>query len=96
MTAVLDREQLLAEFSTPAPRWRAPPLEEICAGRPTFGDRFCVTSSMGDAVVAHLSPVPAGHRRALRRHRLPLPRDDRDPDAVAAYQEVNVLDIHPG
>ena len=46
----------------------------------TFGDRFCITSSMGDAVLAHLaSQGRAGHRRRLPRHRLPLRRDDRHP-----------------
>ena len=46
----------------------------------TFGDRFCITSSMGDAVLAHLaSKVAPGHRRGVPRHRLPLRRDDRHP-----------------
>ncbi len=46
----------------------------------TFGERFCITSSMGDAVLAHLaSTVAPGHRRRLPRHRLPLRRDHRHP-----------------
>ena len=46
----------------------------------TFGDRFCITSSMGDAVLAHLAGEGrARHRRGLPRHRLPLRRDHRHP-----------------
>ena len=46
----------------------------------TFGDRFCITSSMGDAVLAHLaSQGRARHRRGVPGHRLPLRRDDRHP-----------------
>ena len=46
----------------------------------TFGERFCITSSMGDAVLAHLAVEGrARHRRGVPRHRLPLRRDDRHP-----------------
>ena len=50
----------------------------------TFGERFCVTSSMADAVLAHLaSRVAPGRRRGVPRHRLPLRRDASAPrDAV--------------
>ncbi len=44
----------------------------------TFGDKFCITSSMADAVLAHLaSQVSPGIDVALPRHRLPLHRDHR-------------------
>ena len=46
----------------------------------TFGERFCITSSMGDAVLADVaSKVVPGDQRGLPRHRLPLRRDDRHP-----------------
>ena len=46
----------------------------------TFGERFCVTSSMSDAVLS--APRLEGRargRRRLPRHRLPLRRDHRHP-----------------
>ena len=44
----------------------------------TFGKRFCITSSMGDAVLAHVAVAGrARRRRGVPRHRLPLPGDDR-------------------
>ena len=44
----------------------------------TFGDRFCVLSSMGDAVMASLAAkAKPGRRRRVPRHRLSLRRDPR-------------------
>ena len=46
----------------------------------TFGNRFCVTSSMEDTVMAHLARAGGPRRRrGLPRHRLPLRRDHRHP-----------------
>ena len=67
--------------ATPARELELAPAEEIVEWAvATFGERFCVTSSMADAVLAHLaSRVAPGRRRGLPRHRLPLRGDDRHP-----------------
>ena len=62
----------------------------------TFGRGFCVTTSMADAVVAHLvSRVLPGRRRGLPRHRLALRRDLGTRDAVDAVMDVNVITLTP-
>ena len=73
-------EELRELVSTGAPSWssRRPETSSEWAVA-TFGER-CITSSMGDAVLADPGlEGRAGHRRGLPRHRLPLRRDHRHP-----------------
>ncbi|MGV9254137.1 phosphoadenylyl-sulfate reductase [Streptomyces sp. NPDC003697] len=65
----------------------------------TFGDRFCVTSSMEDAVVAHLASraVPGGSRVDVvfldTGYHFPETIGTRD--AVEAVMDVNVITLTP-
>jgi sirohydrochlorin ferrochelatase len=63
----------------------------------TFGDRFCITSSMGDAVLAHLaSKVAPGIDVVFLGHRLPLRRDDRHPRRRRGHPPGQPADDHAG
>ena len=62
----------------------------------TFGERFCVTSSMADAVVAHLfSRVAPGVDVVFLDTGLHFPETLRIRDTVARTMNVNVRSIRP-
>src|SRR6476620_9458110 len=62
----------------------------------TFGDRFCVTSSMGDAVLAHLaSTVAPGLDVVFLDTGYHFPETIGTRDAVEATLPVNLLTITP-
>ncbi|MCO8272217.1 phosphoadenylyl-sulfate reductase [Actinoplanes sp. TRM 88003] len=62
----------------------------------TFGDRFCVTSSMADAVVAHVfSRVSPGVDVVFLDTGLHFPETLKVRDIVAATMDVNVRSIRP-
>jgi len=62
----------------------------------TFGARFCVTSSMADAVVAHLfSRVAPGVDVVFLDTGLHFPETLKVRDTVAATMDVNVRSIRP-
>ncbi|MGN0065854.1 MAG: phosphoadenylyl-sulfate reductase [Nocardioides sp.] len=62
----------------------------------TFGERFCVTSSMGDAVLAHLtSTVAPGVDVVFLDTGYHFPETLGTRDAVAATLDVNVVTIQP-
>lgn len=63
----------------------------------TFGPRFCVTSSMEDAVVAHLaSRVMPGVDVVFLDTGYHFPETIGTRDAVDAVMDVNVITITPG
>ncbi len=62
----------------------------------TFGPRLCVTSSMEDAVVAHLaSRVRPGVDVVFLDTGYHFPETIGTRDAVAAVMDVNVITLHP-
>lgn len=62
----------------------------------TFGDRFCVTSSMEDAVVAHLaSRARPGVDVVFLDTGYHFPETIGTRDAVAAVMDVNVITLTP-
>jgi phosphoadenosine phosphosulfate reductase len=62
----------------------------------TFGPRFCVTSSMEDAVVAHLaSRVAPGVDVVFLDTGYHFPETNGTRDAVAAVMDVNVITLTP-
>jgi phosphoadenosine phosphosulfate reductase len=73
------------------------PAEEIAKwAADTFGARFCVTSSMADAVVAHIfSRVAPGVDVVFLDTGLHFPETLKVRDAVAATMNVNVRSIRP-
>jgi phosphoadenosine phosphosulfate reductase len=73
------------------------PAEEIAKwATDTFGARFCVTSSMADAVVAHLfSRVTPGVDVVFLDTGLHFPETLKVRDTVAATMNVNVRSIRP-
>jgi phosphoadenosine phosphosulfate reductase len=73
------------------------PAEEIAKwATDTFGARFCVTSSMADAVVAHLfSRVSPGVDVVVLDTGLHFPETLKVRDIVAATMDVNVRSIRP-
>src|SRR3954469_15237290 len=73
------------------------PAEEIAKwATDTFGARFCVTSSMADAVVAHLfSRVSPGVDVVFLDTGLHFPETLKVRDTVAATMNVNVRSIRP-
>lgn len=72
----------------------APEVLEWAAG--TFGERFCVTSSMEDAVVAHLaSRVLPGVDVVFIDTGYHFPETVGTRDAVAAVMDVNVITLTP-
>lgn len=74
----------------------APALEILRWAAGTFGDRFCVTSSMEDAVVAHLaSRVAPGVRVVFLDTGYHFPETIGTRDAVAAVMDVEVVTLTP-
>ncbi|MGN9906430.1 phosphoadenylyl-sulfate reductase [Phytohabitans sp. LJ34] len=73
------------------------PAEEIARwAAETFGDRFCVTSSMADAVLAHVvSRVAPGVDVIFLDTGLHFPETLKVRDTVAATMPVNVRSIRP-
>ncbi|MFE0048068.1 phosphoadenylyl-sulfate reductase [Streptomyces albireticuli] len=74
----------------------APALEILDWAARTFGPRFCVTSSMEDAVVAHLaSRALPGVDVLFLDTGYHFPETIGTRDAVAAVMDVNVLTLTP-
>ncbi|MGW4287550.1 phosphoadenylyl-sulfate reductase [Streptomyces sp. NPDC004673] len=74
----------------------APALEVLRWAVDTFGDRFCVTSSMEDAVVAHLaSRVRPGVDVVFLDTGYHFPETIGTRDAVDAVMDVNVVTLTP-
>ncbi|MTE21531.1 phosphoadenylyl-sulfate reductase [Streptomyces sp. TRM43335] len=74
----------------------APALEILRWAADTFGPRFCVTSSMEDAVVAHLaSRVLPGVDVVFLDTGYHFPETIGTRDAVAAVMDVNVVTLTP-
>ncbi|MFI1203160.1 phosphoadenylyl-sulfate reductase [Streptomyces sp. NPDC020883] len=74
----------------------APALEILRWAAETFGPRFCVTSSMADAVVAHLaSRAFPGVDVVFLDTGYHFPETIGTRDAVAAVMDVNVLTLTP-
>ncbi|NEC14412.1 phosphoadenylyl-sulfate reductase [Streptomyces sp. SID8014] len=74
----------------------APAPEIVRWAADTFGERFCVTSSMEDAVVAHLaSRVRPGVDVVFLDTGYHFPETIGTRDAVAAVLDVNVLTLTP-
>ncbi|MER8013555.1 phosphoadenylyl-sulfate reductase [Streptomyces griseoluteus] len=75
----------------------APALEVLRWAVDTFGERFCVTSSMEDAVVAHLaSRVRPGVDVVFLDTGYHFPETIGTRDAVDAVMDVNVITLTPG
>ncbi|MEU4107884.1 phosphoadenylyl-sulfate reductase [Streptomyces sp. NPDC027717] len=74
----------------------APALEVLRWAVDTFGDRFCVTSSMEDAVVAHLAArVRPGVDVVFLDTGYHFPETIGTRDAVDAVMDVNVITLTP-
>ncbi|RNG26720.1 phosphoadenylyl-sulfate reductase [Streptomyces botrytidirepellens] len=74
----------------------APALDILRWAADTFGPRFCVTSSMEDAVVAHLaSRVFPGVDVVFLDTGYHFPETIGTRDAVAAVMDVNVITLTP-
>ncbi|MGW3115458.1 phosphoadenylyl-sulfate reductase [Streptomyces sp. NPDC001091] len=74
----------------------APALEVLRWAVGTFGDRFCVTSSMEDAVVAHLAArVRPGVDVVFLDTGYHFPETIGTRDAVDAVMDVNVITLTP-
>ncbi|WKX73127.1 phosphoadenylyl-sulfate reductase [Streptomyces sp. XD-27] len=74
----------------------APALEILRWAADTFGSRFCVTSSMEDAVVAHLaSRALPGVDVVFLDTGYHFPETIGTRDAVAAVMDVNVITLTP-
>jgi phosphoadenosine phosphosulfate reductase len=74
----------------------APALEILRWASDTFGERFCVTSSMEDAVVAHLAArARPGVDVVFLDTGYHFPETIGTRDAVAAVMDVNVLTLTP-
>ncbi|MGH3507263.1 MAG: phosphoadenylyl-sulfate reductase [Nocardioidaceae bacterium] len=99
MTVVdIDRRAELREIAEIAgPELEIAPAEAIIEWAvTTFGDRFCVASSMGDAVLAHLaSTVAPGIDVVFLDTGYHFAETIGTRDAVAATMPVNVVTIGP-
>ena len=74
----------------------APALEILRWAADTFGDRFCVTSSMEDAVVAHLAArAMPGVDVVFLDTGYHFPETIGTRDAVAGVMDVNVITLTP-
>jgi phosphoadenosine phosphosulfate reductase len=74
----------------------APALEILRWAADTFGDRFCVTSSMEDAVVAHLaSRARPGVHVLFLDTGYHFPETIGTRDAVSAVMDVEVINLTP-
>jgi phosphoadenosine phosphosulfate reductase len=92
-----SRDELEALARDAGRRLEGAPAEEIAKwATDTFGDRFCVTSSMADAVVAHLfSRVAPGVDVVFLDTGLHFPETLKVRDTVARTMNVNVRSIRP-
>ena len=90
-------EELKALADTAGIALEGAPAEEIAKwATDTFGARFCVTSSMADAVVAHLfSRVAPGVDVVFLDTGLHFPETLKIRDTVARTMNVNVRSIRP-
>ena len=99
MTVVdLDRKAQLREIAEVAgPELELAPAQAIIEWAvATFGHRFCVASSMGDAVLAHLAAAVApGIDVVFLDTGYHFPETIGTRDAVAATMPVNVVTIAP-
>jgi phosphoadenosine phosphosulfate reductase len=99
MTAELTRtEERLRELAEVAGRELedADALDVLRWASDTFGSRFCVTSSMEDAVVAHLaSRARPGVDVVFLDTGYHFPETIGTRDAVAAVMDVNVITLTP-
>ncbi|MFL6076671.1 MAG: phosphoadenylyl-sulfate reductase [Mycobacteriales bacterium] len=74
----------------------ADPRAVIAWAADTFGDRFCITSSMGDAVLAHLaSSVRPGIDVVFLDTGYHFPQTLQTRDRVAAELPVRVVNVEP-
>ena len=96
-TAGRSPEELRALLSHVGAELELAPAEHIIEWAvATFGARFCVTSSMGDAVLAHLaSRVAPGVDVVFLDTGYHVPETIGTRDAVAATLPVNLLTITP-
>jgi phosphoadenosine phosphosulfate reductase len=96
-TAGRSPEELRALLSHVGAELELAPAEHIIEWAvATFGARFCVTSSMGDAVLAHLaSTVAPGVDVVFLDTGYHFPETIGTRDAVAATLPVNLLTITP-
>jgi phosphoadenosine phosphosulfate reductase len=90
-------EELKALALAAAEALEGAPAEEIAKwATDTFGERFCVTSSMADAVVAHLfSRVSPGVDVVFLDTGLHFPETLKVRDTVVRTMNVNVRSIRP-
>ncbi|MCP9956732.1 phosphoadenylyl-sulfate reductase [Streptomyces sudanensis] len=97
MTAVEDDGELAALAARAGRELEdAPALDVLEWAAGTFGERFCVTSSMEDAVVAHLaSRVLPGVDVVFLDTGYHFPETIGTRDAVAAVMDVNVVTLTP-
>jgi phosphoadenosine phosphosulfate reductase len=98
VTLLRRTAQELEELATRAGREleEAPALEVLRWAAVEFGSRFCVTSSMEDAVVAHLaSRVFPGVDVVFLDTGYHFPETIGTRDAVAAVHDVNVITLTP-
>lgn len=98
MTTALHTAEELRQLAEQAGRdlEEASALDVLRWAAGTFGSRFCVTSSMEDAVVAHLaSRAMPGVDVVFLDTGYHFPETIGTRDAVAAVMDVNVLTITP-
>ena len=98
MTSAQRTAEELERLATKAGRELedAPALEILRWAAEEFGSRFCVTSSMEDAVVAHLaSRVLPGVDVVFLDTGYHFPETIGTRDAVAAVMDVNVITLTP-
>ncbi|HET8602793.1 MAG TPA: phosphoadenylyl-sulfate reductase [Marmoricola sp.] len=96
-TAGRSTEELRAIVSHVGAELELAPAEDIIEWAvATFGPRFCVTSSMGDAVLAHVaSRVAPGIDVVFLDTGYHFPETTGTRDAVAATMPVNVVTLTP-
>jgi phosphoadenosine phosphosulfate reductase len=94
---VMDLDELRETAVVAGPELELAPAEAVLEWAvDTFGTRFCVTSSMGDAVLAHLaSRVAPGIDVVFLDTGYHFPETIGTRDAVAATMPVNVVTLSP-
>jgi phosphoadenosine phosphosulfate reductase len=94
---VMDLDELRETAVVAGPELELAPAEAVLEWAvDTFGTRFCVTSSMGDAVLAHLaSRVAPGIDVVFLDTGYHFPETIGTRDAVAATMSVNVVTLSP-
>ena len=94
---VMELDQLRETALIAGPELELAPAEAVLEwAAETFGDRFCVTSSMSDAVLAHLaSRVAPGVDVVFLDTGLHFVETIGTRDAVAATMPVNVVTLSP-